>query len=100
MPDGKLTALEARKRLLIAESEINRELLRQDYRVLAEHVHEITQPVRTTSNWLAKAASVLAFVRQVGIGHSQNGSSSRFRWPMRLLRLGTALWVGFRGNGH
>lgn len=98
MSQSKLTPLEARKRLLIAESQLNRKMLLEDYEALQCGWDHLTAPVRQAHSWVSRMISLFSFVRSLGTrpAQSHNGTHSGRGLPSRLLRLGAALWVGMK----
>jgi hypothetical protein len=101
MLQRELNALEARKRLLIAESEINRTLLQREYRELADRIREAGQPMKNLGLLAASATPLLVLLKVLPSGsHNGHGSGAndhprpRFFSPLNLLRFGLGLWTG------
>jgi len=98
----ELNALEARKQLLIAESEVNRVLLVRDYQALADCAREASQPLKNLGLLASSATPLLALLKILpsgnhnGNGHSSERSRSGFFSPMNLIRLALGIWSGFR----
>jgi len=55
-----MNSLESRKRLLIAESELNRAQLVQEWQTMTDEVHSLTSQARTISSIASAAASLVA----------------------------------------
>jgi hypothetical protein len=98
MPQQKLSPLEARKQLLIAESEINRVLLAREYKALADGVRAAIKPVGILGALAVSAIPLMAAFR--GQRNQKSGAepSRGFRWMAWLSRLGLDLWIGLRGK--
>jgi hypothetical protein len=56
----RMKPLESRKRLLIAESELNRAQLVQEWQTMTDEVHSLTTQARTISSIASAAASLVA----------------------------------------
>jgi hypothetical protein len=55
-----MNSLISRKQLLIAESELNRAQLVQDWQTIADEFHSLTKQARTISSFASAAASLVA----------------------------------------
>jgi hypothetical protein len=55
-----MNPLESRKQLLIAESELNRAQLVQEWRTMADEVHSLANQARTISSLASAAATLVA----------------------------------------
>ena len=55
-----MNPLESRKQLLIAESELNRAQLVQEWQTMADEVHSLAHQARTISSLASAAASLVA----------------------------------------
>jgi hypothetical protein len=91
MSEKKLTTLEARKQLLIAESEINRMLAAQEYEIFASQLREKTAPIRQAGALVSSGAAILkAFCAGAGKGNEADSgrhwySSGIFRFLLDML---------------
>ena len=56
----RLNPLESRKQLLIAESELNRAQMVQEWQAMADGVHSVADRARTISSIASTAASLIA----------------------------------------
>ena len=56
----QMNPLESRKQLLIAESELNRGLLVQEWQAMADGIHSVADRARTISSIASTAASLIA----------------------------------------
>ena len=91
-----------RKKLLLAESEVNREQLAGEYRNLTSEVRELRSRLNTACSAVASAASAgIAGVRAIGEVRREIHSKQRGSWLSALLngmRAGTALWKSMRSR--
>lgn len=108
MPRGKsqLTALQLRKQLLVAESELNRAHLMTDCDQLSEHVQHWKEQARKASSIASTAALVagaagiarkLYKTRQRTTGTS-GGSGGWLTKVANSARLAASLWLLFRSR--
>jgi hypothetical protein len=100
MSERKLSVLESRKRLLVAESELNRALLRRDVQALKAGLLEAAEPLRRLGS-LASSAALLLTLFKVFRGHrsEQAGNGAPGSWfTGDLLQMGLAFWEGMRGK--
>jgi hypothetical protein len=88
-----LSPLEARKQLLIAESELSRALLSEEWSTMAHGAGAMARRARTVGAW-ASAAALLA----VGVTALRCGPRAAGATVLKGLRLGSAIWLGFRGR--
>jgi hypothetical protein len=93
-----MTALEARKRLLIAESEINRRQLRQEWRIMAGGVRSFGARAKTAGSLASVAALLIAGVVSVRRARHRPvaGRSSWLRIIVRIARLAGSIWSKLR----
>jgi hypothetical protein len=97
-----MSPLESRKQLLIAESELNRAELVQEWKAMADGFHSVADRAKSfgavASSAAALAASLAAFQ---GGGISRNGAKPT--WLRKVLKgagLVSSLWVAFRAVGR
>jgi hypothetical protein len=94
-----MTSLALRKKLLLAESEVNRERFTVEYRGLRREVDELRDKVSALSSAVASAASVgVAGVRALSEAR-QLYSREKGSWLSVLLtgvRAGTSIWKSMR----
>jgi len=98
----RLNPLALRKQLLIAESEINRAQLFQEWQALAHEVHDLAHRAKTIGAWASAAALLVA-----GLTAWRNGSpasgAAKPSWFQKILhgaRLASTIWVAFRACGQ
>jgi hypothetical protein len=94
----RINSLEARKQLLIAESEINRVQLVREWQTMADGVRSIANRARSI-RVLALAAASLIF-RLVSFRRAKSApageKSSWWRTLLKGAQLAVALWAEFR----
>jgi hypothetical protein len=96
MFEKKLSPLESRKQLLIAESDLNRVLLVKECHALAGSFYKVIEPVKYLGLLASPAAVVMGLFKAFRNRNSEAGSS-KSSW-FSLLRLGLAFWLGLRGR--
>jgi hypothetical protein len=93
-----MSSLESRKQMLIAESELNRAQLAQEWRTMADGVHSIAGQARSISSLALGAASLIgALVAFRRIKSAPAGG--KLSWWQTLLRgaqLVGSVWSEFR----
>lgn len=95
---ARLSPLETRKLLLIAESELNRAELLQDWQTMADDVHALARKARTIGSWVSIAASLvagLAFFRR----KKSAPAAEKPSWLQIILKggqLAGSLWSALR----
>jgi hypothetical protein len=97
-----LSPLELRKRLLIAESEINRIQLQQEWATMTEGLGSLADRAKTIS---AYASVLTAFVaglaalrrRQAPVAEAKG---SWVRSLLKSLRVATSIWLALRRGRH
>jgi hypothetical protein len=97
----RLSQLQLRKQLLIAESDLNRALLLQEYQTLAGGLRGLTDRARAFStigsSIIPFAAGLVRFVRRKAPPPASN--SSWFPKVLSGARLAFAIWRIFRSRG-
>jgi len=93
-----MNPLESRKKLLIAESELNRAQLVQDWQTMADEAHSLANRARTISSFASAAVSLVA-----GLVSCQRKKSApanvKPSWLQTILKgaqLAGLLWSEFR----
>jgi hypothetical protein len=96
----RMNPLQSRKRLLIAESELNRAQLVQEWRTMADTVHSLANQARTISSLASVAASLIA-----GLASFRRKKSAlaaeKSSWLQTILKgaqLAGSLWSEFRSS--
>ncbi|MFZ0826414.1 MAG: hypothetical protein WAO02_03230 [Verrucomicrobiia bacterium] len=94
----RLNPLESRKQLLIAESELNRAQLVQEWLVLADGVHSLADRAGFISSVMSAAGSLMAGLASFRRTRSAS-ADKRTSWWQALLKgaqLAGSLWSEFR----
>ena len=97
-----MNPLESRKQLLIAESELNRAQLVQDWQAMSHDVHALARRARIIGSWASIAASLVAglafFQRKKSMPAAEKPS-----WLQTILKgagLVSTIWSKFRPQSH
>jgi hypothetical protein len=99
---SRVSPLESRKQLLIAESELNRAQLSEECQTMAHGVRDLAHWAKTIAAWAPSAALLVAgfaALRRSKPAPAAKNSS----WFQRILngvRLASTIWFAFRGRGH
>jgi hypothetical protein len=97
-----MNPLETRKQLLIAESELNRAQLVQEWQMVADDAHALARKASIIASWVSIAASLvagLAFLRRKKSAHAAE-KPSRLQTILRGAGLVSTIWRLFRSQGH
>ena len=94
----RLNLLESRKQLLIAESELNRVQLFQEWQTMADEVRSIADRARTISSLASAAASLIASLASFRRAGAAPGDEKPSWWQTLLKGAPVAgsLWSKFR----
>ena len=97
-----MNPLKSRKQLLVAESELNRAQLVQEWRTMAEEVHSLTRQARTISSMASAAASLVAGLASCRRKATVPGAEKPSWWQTLLKGAGLvgSFWSEFRSQGH
>lgn len=98
----KLTALEVRKQLLVAESEVNRASMQEDWATLQAETQLLLEKGRSIFSIASTAAVATAgFSALRGIWSSgQNGKTPWLTRLLKIARVGASLWFTSRSRGQ
>jgi hypothetical protein len=94
----RVNPLESRKQLLVAESELNRAQLVQEWQTMADGVRSVADRASTISSLASAAASLIAGLASFRRAKSAPGDE-RPSWWQTLLKgapLAGSLWSKFR----
>ena len=97
-----MNPLETRKQLLIAESELNRAQLVQEWQMVADDAHALARKASIIASWVSIAASLvagLAFLRRKKSAQAAE-KPSRLQTILRGAGLVSTIWRLFRSQGH
>ncbi|MEI6194328.1 MAG: hypothetical protein WCS42_08355 [Verrucomicrobiota bacterium] len=93
-----MNPLESRKQLLIAESELNREQLTQEWQAVSNDVHALASRAKTIGSIASVAAALVAGVATFRRAKS-TALAAQPSWPQTILKgagLVSTLWQAFR----
>ena len=97
-----MNSLQSRKKLLIAESEINRAQLVQDWKSMAKEAHLLADEMHTVRSVASAAASLIAGLASFRRKKSSPPASKSSWWQTVFtgVRAASTLWLGITANGH
>jgi hypothetical protein len=98
--EQKETPLLARKRLLIAESDLNRALLTREYRNLAGGIRDAAKPIKQWSALAASGAAVVLLFKTLQNRASATGApkSSWLSTSLDMAHMALPVWLNLRKN--
>ena len=95
-----MNPLKSRKQLLIAESELNRAQLVQEWQTMAEKVHSLTRQARTITSIASAVATLVAGLSS--LRHKQSApAAEKPSWWQTILKgagLVGSFWSEFRSQ--
>jgi hypothetical protein len=97
-----LSQLESRKRLLLAESELNRAQLCEEWQTMAHGVRDLARQAKTIAVWTSSAALLVAGVTALR-RHRPAPGTAKSSWFQKILngaRLASTIWFAFRAHRH
>ena len=99
---SRVSPLELRKQLLIAESELNRAQLSEEWQEMTRGVRDLACRAKIIAAWASSAALLAAGVRALRRGPPAPGAakSSWFQKVLKGARLAWAIWLAFRPRGE
>ena len=97
-----ISPLASRKQMLIAESELNRAQLSEEWKVMAQGVRAVGHRARTIAGWASSAVMVVAGVAALRRGPSAPGAakSSWFQKILKGARVASTIWLAFRARAE
>ena len=98
----RLNPLESRKQLLIAESELNRVQLVQEWQTMADGVRSVADRARTISSVASAAASLIAGLASFRRGKPVD-AGAKPSWLKTILKGAgqiSTFWLAFRSQGR
>lgn len=98
----RVNPLESRKQLLIAESELNRAQLVQEWVAMGAGVRTLTDRAKSFASIGSAVAVLVAGLAAFRRGKSVETGAKPSRWQTLLKGAGmlSKLWLAFRANGH
>ena len=99
---SRMNPLASRKKLLIAESELNREQLVQEWRTMADEVHSLASQARNISSFASAAATLIAGFASLRRKPSAPAAEKPSWWRTILKGAGMAgtFWSQFLSQSH
>src|ERR1017187_10892995 len=98
----RMNPLASRKQLLMAESELNRAQLVQEWQTMADEVHSLANQARTISSFASAAASLVAGIASFRRKKSAP-AAEKPSWLQTILKgagLVSTIWSAFRPQGR
>jgi hypothetical protein len=97
-----VSPLQSRKQLLIAESELNRAQLSEEWQTMAHGVRDLAHRTKTVAVWASSAALVVAGVSALRRDSPRSGTvkSSWFQKILKGARMASTLWLALRARGE
>jgi hypothetical protein len=97
-----LSPLETRKQLLLAESELNRAQLVQEWQAMADEVRSVADRARTIGSLASTAASLIAGLASARRKKSAPAAKKTSWWQSLLKGAGlvSTVWQAFRSRGQ
>ena len=97
-----LSPLESRKQLLVAESELNRAGLSEEWQAMTRSVRDLAHEVKTIAAWASTAALVVAGLSTLRRDSPRSGTvkSSWFQKILKGARMASTLWLALRARGE
>jgi hypothetical protein len=99
---SRVTPLELRKQLLIAESELNRAQLCEEWQTMAHGVCDLAHRAKATAAWASSAALLVAGLAAFW-RRKPAPAATKSSWFQRILngaRLASTIWFAFRARAH
>ena len=97
-----ISPLESRKQLLIAESELNRAQLSEEWQTMTHGVGDLGHRAKTMAEWASAAALLVAGVAALRRGPPAPGAA-KSSWFQKILsgaRVAATIWFAFRPRGE
>ena len=96
-----LSPLESRKQLLVAESELNRAELSEEWQAMTLSVRDLAHQIKTIAAWASSAALVVAGLSTLRRDSPRSGTvkSSWFQKILKGARMASTLWLALRARG-
>jgi len=93
-----MSSLKSRKQLLVAESELNREQLSEEWQAMAHGVRNFAHRTKTMAAWASSTALLVAGVTALRRAPPQS-RGAKSSWLQKILkgaRAASTLWFAFR----
>lgn len=98
----RVNLLESRRQLLIAESELNRAQLIEEWGAITVRVHTLTDRAKTYGSLASSAALLVAGLAAFRRGKAEDAGAKSSWWRTILKGAGwvSTLWLAFRAKGR
>jgi len=96
-----MNPLASRKKLLIAESELNRAQLAQELQAITDKVHSFANQVGTVSSLAAAAATLIAGIVSLRHKKEPEPAAEKPSWLKTIVKgagLASSVWSAFRSS--
>jgi hypothetical protein len=95
-----VSPLESRKRLLIAESEINRNQMVEEWQTIASGVHSLAAQAKSISSYASAGALLVATVAAFRRSKAKTAGEkpSWFQAVLKGAKLAGSVWLAFRAR--
>ena len=92
----------SRKQLLIAESELNRAQLTEEWQTMAHGVRDVAHRAKTIAGWTSSAVMLVAGVAALRRGPAapSTAKSSWFQKVLNSARVASTIWFAFRARSE
>jgi hypothetical protein len=100
--ESLVSPLESHKQLLIAESELNRALLSEDWQMMTHGARDLARRAKTIAAWASSAALLVAGVTALRRGPPAP-ATAKSSWLRKLLngaRVAATIWFAFQARGE
>jgi hypothetical protein len=97
-----LGPLKLRKQLLVAESELNRSRLSEDWQAMTHGVRDVTRQAKMIAAWASSAALLVAGVTALR-RHPPTAGATKSSWLTKILslaRVASTIWLAFHARGE
>ena len=100
--ESHVSPLESRKQLLIAESELNRAQLSEEWQTMTHGFRDLAHRAKTMAVWASSAALLVAGITAWRRGPPAPGTakSSWFQKILEGARLASTIWFALRARGE
>ena len=100
--ESHVNPLKSRKQLLIAESELNRAEMADEWQAMAHGVRDFAHRAKNIAAWASSAALVVAGVTALRRDSPRSGTvkASWFQKILKGARVASTLWLAFRARGE
>ena len=100
--NARMNRLASRKRLLVAESELNRAQLAQEWSAMATGIHSMTDRAKSFSSILSAVAALVAGLAAFRRGQRAPGGAkpSWLQTTLKVAGLVSTFWLAYRARSR